>query len=171
MVRSGIKVQSAWMAAFVIFGCGGGGDGAVDPDAIPRAPAELRFDDLEATASSETASWLASGSPRLIVASGVGVSCANPIGSPPGSGEIRLSVRLPSDARSGDIFELPTDAPTGEGAGAGLSIMDNVTFSFRQGLIVVDERSEDRVSVRIDVVSSDGTKSARGQISGPFCLD
>lgn len=171
MRRSKIQLGLAWVLSVATFGCGGVGDGSLDPDAIPSTPAALRFDGAEMTASDESAAWLATGTSRLISTSGRGVSCANQGGELPESGEIRVSVRLPSNARTGDIFELPSDAPMGEGAGAGLSIMGNVTFSFGEGVIVVDERSEERVIVRLDVTSPDGSKSARGQVSSPFCAD
>src|SRR5690554_2074510 len=147
------------LAAAILFsvmvpGCDSTWQGPKSPDEIPDTPAELRFDGIEVTASSDTASWLAPGNPRLVITAGTEVSCEERVGQL-GAGEIRLSVGVPDDARSGDVFELPSDAPTGEGPRVSISIEGNVSFRFDRGMIVIDERTDEHLSIRLDVSSPD----------------
>ncbi len=161
-------------AATILFGalasgCGSDFEGPKSPDEIPDTPAEFRFDDLRMVVGEDVASWAASSSPSLVISTGGGISCDDRIGTPLTEEEIGLSVALPIGAQTGDVFELPSNAPPGEGARASIGIEGNVSFSFGRGMIVVDERTEEHVTVRLDVSSPDGTKRARGAVSAPFC--
>src|SRR5690606_13769496 len=102
-------------------------------DEIPDAPAELVFDDLFVEVGDDVASWAASSSASLVVSSGVGISCDDLFGFPLTGEEIGLSVAVPIDAQAGDVYELPSSAPPGEGARASIGIEGNVSFSFGQG--------------------------------------
>lgn len=153
----------------MVAGCAPASQGPKSPDEIPDTPAELRFDDIEVTVSGDTAAWLSSSTPRLLVNAARDASCEQRGGALPLEGEINLSIDLPDDAKSGDVYELPSMASPGAGPGASMGIEGNVSFSFGRGMIVVDERTEERVTIRLDVSSPDGTKRARGAVSAPFC--
>lgn len=162
------------LAVLIVFGviatgCDPASEGPKSPDEIPDTPAELVFDELVVEVGDDVASWAASSSPSLVVSSGGGISCDDLFGFPLTGEEIGLSVAVPIDAQAGDVYELPSSAPPGEGARASIGIEGNVSFSFGQGMIVVDERTDERVAIRLDVSSPDGTKRARGAVSAPFC--
>lgn len=144
---------------------------AKSPEEIPDTPAELLFNGLEVRASDDASALLAITTPRLFITAAPNASCEHVGGDLAKDGEITLSVDLPSDAEAGDVYELPSDAPPGTGPGASIGIVGNHSFSFGHGLIVVDERTDEVVKVRIDLASPDGTKKARGAVTAPFCPD
>lgn len=165
------------LAAIAIFGGGGGCDAtaqlAKSPEEIPDTPAELQFEDVQEIVGDETLSRFAQSSPSIVVTAFPGAGCDGPPGPFLNPGEIELSIAIPSDAKTGDVFELPSEARPGEGARAAVATMfeQKHSFSFGHGLIVVDERTDEVVKVRIDLASPDGTKKARGAVTAPFCPD
>ena len=134
-------------------------------DATSAAPP--RFDDETGSASSGAASWLSPSAPTLTIAARDGISCEDQTGDPNTEGA-RLSVGLPATVTSGDSFNLE-DLGATEGVSVFVSVAGNRSFRFSRGWIVMDERDDEQVSLRIDVTSSDGTKSARGAVIAPFC--
>ena len=157
----------------MLAGCSSASNIAKSPEEIQDMPAELQFEDVHVTVGDETASWLSQSSPKIVVAAFPGAGCDGPPAPSLKNGEIELAVSIPWDAKAGDVFELPSDPLLANGAGAGIATMfeQKHSFSFSRGLVVVDELTDERVKIRIDLASADGTKKARGTLTAPFCPD
>jgi hypothetical protein len=161
------RFMLALIAVALATGCGEGSSSILPPDQIPHTVAEFRFDDQRGNASAGTASWLSPSSPNLLVAAGPEVSCERRSGDTQAD-EVRLGVSLPGTVSAGDVIDLETAEPN-YGGRVSVSIAGNESYRIRRGWVVVDERSDQQVSLRIDAASSDGTKSVRGAVVAPFC--
>jgi hypothetical protein len=161
------RVLPALMAVAFVTGCGDGSSDILPPDEIPHTVAEFRFDEQTGSASAGTASWLSPSSPTLLTGAGPEVSCDRRSGDTQAD-EVRLTVFLPATSSAGDVIDLE-DTDSDDGGTVSVSVAGNISYRIRRGWVVVDERNDEQVSLRIDAASSDGTKSVRGAVVAPFC--
>lgn len=165
--RGWYRVLVATIAAHALAGCGESPESELEE--IPREPASIRFDEIEADVDSIDSAARYSSAGRLVTTVAPGVSCLRPAGEGTGVGEVTLVVAFPEDAEPGDTLAVVAGA-TGSGAAVSVTTGSD-TFIFSSGRIVLDDLSRDTVRLRVDVESSDGLKSVRGEVSAVLCLE
>jgi hypothetical protein len=164
---NGARFMLALIAVALATGCGEGSSSILPPEQIPHTVAEFRFDGQTGSASAGTASWLSPSSPSLVTAAGPEVSCERQSGDTQADG-VGLDVILRETVASGDQINLE-DYGRLDGVSVAVVVAGNHSYRFGRGWVVVDERNDQQVSLRIDAASSDGTKSVRGAVVAPFC--